>query len=521
MEFEEGIRSRKQVLKPIKTKVENRGKKDEGYYWDDDKKTLLEEPVSPAGRLFCEPNFNVHILAIMGIKIKIDLEYAKQKLVQTLLKHPRFSSLQVVDENGGKMKWVRTEVDIERHVIVPKIEPNMEINPDKLVENYIYELTKTNLLVDRSKPLWEMHILNLKTNDEEGVVVFRIHHSLGDGTSLVSLLLACTRQIDNPEAVPTLPPKKPKEICARSSSNNNVNVNGFISEFSLYYRFLIQGLWWVLQLLWNTVVDVFLFLATAFFFKDTLRGPPGSEHNPRRIVFRIVSLDDIKLVKNAMNSTVNDVAMGITQAGLSRYFNKKYGENGKDFPTMKIRLRSNLIVNVRPSPGIQSLADMMEKNSKAKWGNWIGYVLLTFTIGLYDDPLDYIRKAKATIDRKKHSLEALCTFSISRIIFAIFGVKITSALFHKIHCNTTMVFSNVVGPLEKIGFYGHPMSYIAATTYGQPNELMVNFQSYVNKMTIVLSVDEATIPDPHQLCDDIVESLILMKNAVIEKGLLK
>lgn len=44
--------------------------------------------------------------------------------------------------------------------------------------------------------------------------------------------------------------------------------------------------------------------------------------------------------------------------------------------------------------------------------------------------------------------------------------------------------------------------------------LMINFQSYVNKMTIVLSVDEDTIPDPHQLCDDIVESLNLFKDAL-------
>ncbi|PON98009.1 O-acyltransferase WSD1, C-terminal [Trema orientale] len=84
-----------------------------------------------------------------------------------------------------------------------------------------------------------------------------------------------------------------------------------------------------------------------------------------------------------------------------------------------------------------------------------------------------------------------------------------------------MAFSNVVGPLEEIGFYGEPMAFLAATTYGQPHELMVHFQSYVDKMSIVLSVDEATIPDPHQLCDDIAESLKLNKNAVLERGLVK
>ena len=48
---------------------------------------------------------------------------------------------------------------------------------------------------------------------------------------------------------------------------------------------------------------------------------------------------------------------------------------------------------------------------------------------------------------------------------------------------------------------------------------MVNFQSYVNKMTMVLSVDETTISDPLQLCDDIAESLKLIKDVVIERGL--
>jgi hypothetical protein len=50
---------------------------------------------------------------------------------------------------------------------------------------------------------------------------------------------------------------------------------------------------------------------------------------------------------------------------------------------------------------------------------------------------------------------------------------------------------------------------------------MINFQSYVNKMTIVLSIDESIIPDAYQLCDDIVDSLKLIKDAVIAKGLIK
>lgn len=72
----------------------------------------------------------------------------------------------------------------------------------------------------------------------------------------------------------------------------------------------------------------------------------------------------------------------------------------------------------------QALADMMEKNSKVRWGNWISYVLLPFTISLKDDPLDYVREAKATINRKKLSLESLCTYSAAELLVKLFGAKV-------------------------------------------------------------------------------------------------
>ena len=41
----------------------------------------------------------------------------------------------------------------------------------------------------------------------------------------------------------------------------------------------------------------------------------------------------------------------------------------------------------------------------------------------------------------------------------------------------------------------------------------------MDKMTVVVAVDEDIIPDPHNLCNEIVDSVILAKNAVIQKKL--
>ncbi|KAJ7962577.1 O-acyltransferase WSD1-like [Quillaja saponaria] len=513
MDSEVGLWLRKRFLKPIETK---RAYKVGGQ--EEEEEQQQQQPLSPAARLFHEPNFNVYNIAIMGWKTKMCPEVVKGNLVHTLLKHPRFSSLQVTDENG-EMKWVHTRVDLDMHVIVPDVNPNMD-SPDQSVEDYISDLSKTH--IDKSQPLWDVHILNLKTSNAESTSIFRIHHSLGDGTSLISLLLACTRQTADPEALPTIPVKKQKKQHKEDNSNTWKLLKWFV------------GFWWVVKLFWNTFIDVFMFMLTALFLKDTdtpIKEPPGLEFTPRRFVYRIVSLDDMKLIKNAMNMTINDVALGITQAGLSCYLNRRYGEQStekeegatsrKVYLPEKIRLRSTLYINIRPSAGIQALADMMKKNTEAKWGNKIGYVLLPFTIAIRDDPLDYIHEAKATIDRKKNSLEAIFTFYIAELVVKIFGIKWASALYHRIITHTTMCFTNLAGPLEEIGFYGHPMAFLPPSCYGELHSLVVMFQSYINKMTIVLSVDEGTIPDPHRLCDDIVESLKLVKDAVVERGLVK
>lgn len=121
---------------------------------------------------------------------------------------------------GGGMRWIPTEVNIEDHVITPNVDPNMD-SPDQFIENYISKVSQTRL--DESKPLWDIHLLNVKTSEAESTAIFRFHHSIGDGLSIMSLVLASTRKTSDPNALPTMPMKKRK----RSNSSNRL-VNFFI-----------------------------------------------------------------------------------------------------------------------------------------------------------------------------------------------------------------------------------------------------------------------------------------------------
>ncbi|XP_057546082.1 wax ester synthase/diacylglycerol acyltransferase 5-like [Amaranthus tricolor] len=473
-----------------------------------------DEPLSPAARVFHAPQFNCCIISMVGCKTEINLEVIKQGMYVTMVKHPRISSKLVFDPKNPStpIGWIRTKVNVDDHLIIPNLDYSEINSTEKFVEDYVTNLSQTPM--DLTKPLWEIHILNIKTKDANAIAIFRMHHSIGDGVSLMSLVLACTRKSSDPNALPTLPTENKKKKKIMDDTNDS---------FWLYRCFLWLVL--VFKVLWNTMIDLLLFTSTALFLKDSntpLKGSPGTETAPKKFVYRTLSLDDIKLVKNFMNVTINDVVLGITQAGMSRYLNRKYGELKGDETGQKnnlpkhIRLRSTLLVNIRPTSKLEDLAEQMEANDPKKkweWGNSIGYILLPFDISLHDDPLDYIRSAKATIDKKKQSLESVLTYSSAKLMLKTLGLRITAGVTYRVLSNTTLSFSNMVGPKEEISFYGHPMTFLAPSVYGHPHALTVHYQSYMDTMTLVLAVDQNVIPDPHKLCDDIQDLLGLAKQA--------
>ncbi|XP_031282426.1 O-acyltransferase WSD1-like [Pistacia vera] len=222
-------------------------------------------------------------------------EVIKASLVHTFLKQPRFCSLQVEDKTvKGGLKWFNLkEVNLDNYLIVPNLDINNIESPDKFVEDYVSNLSKTGIKMPL--PMWDIHLLNLKTTGAESVTVFRVHHSLGDGISLMSLFVACTRKISNPNEPPTIPMVK--------KVNPSKSSEGFWGKFI--------KLWLAILLFWNTLVDVSMFIATSLsLLNDTKTPLKGPLSQSRRFVRR---------------STINDVMLAVTEAGLSRYLNRKYG----------------------------------------------------------------------------------------------------------------------------------------------------------------------------------------------------
>ena len=199
--------------------------------------------------------------------------------------------------DGAEPRWVRTTVNLDDHIIVPDLDrAAITADPDKALEDYVASLS--TLPMDFSRPLWEFHILNFPTSSTvAATAVFRCHHSLGDGTSMISLVLALAQSAASPEVVAaSVPPPvwRKGQIYSRPRPPRSAGVLA-----------LAMWAWSFVVLAWNTMVDLAGFVATLLFLNDPDTPFKQADHltevKSRRVVHRGLSLDDVKDIKNVLN----------------------------------------------------------------------------------------------------------------------------------------------------------------------------------------------------------------------------
>lgn len=264
-----------------------------------------DEPVTPAGRLFVRPEMNQVIHCAVGLKNPLDVDSIKSQVRSSvMLRHPRFCSLMVRDSNGRE-HWRRTHIDVDRHILaLDHPVSTTQKDDDSAVNEYLADLsTSSGLSYD--KPLWEIHLLLAHK-----CVIFRIHHALGDGVSLMSMLLACCREEDDVDAQPRIGNLENR----RNSAGGNER--GWCEWLHYYWR-----------VLWGFVGMVLFSLVFAVEFalrglwvcdrKTAIAGGAGVELWPRNLGTARFLLEDMKAVKKAVP---NAVSVSKAKRGLMAYF---------------------------------------------------------------------------------------------------------------------------------------------------------------------------------------------------------
>ncbi|CAH1426021.1 unnamed protein product [Lactuca virosa] len=450
-----------------------------------------DEPLTPAGRLFIQPETNIVVLCCLGTKQPLRIEAIKSVIADSMLvKHPRLSSVLIVDKNGREY-WRKTEIDLDRHVVV-RHDPVEEATDDEDAANlYMADLAvSTPLATD--KPLWELHLLT-----SHKCAVVRAHHALGDGISMLSFFMAMCRKADDPETMPNM-----NYVVDPRNKHSGEEAIGWI-------------LWRLLKVIWLTLVFVFDFIARVLWVRDettVISGGAGVELWPRKLVTAKFLIDDMKLVKKSIpKTTINDVLFGVISFGLSKYLDTRSPKSLHE----GLRMTGLAMVNLRPQAGHQDLIKMMQDKSMG-WGNKFGMLLLpAYYYSSRSDPLEYLRRAKTMIDQKKSSLESFFSYKFGYLIMSIMGAKYASLLNYKILCNTTFTISNMVGPKEKVMFADHPVDYMKTTSTSLPHGITMHMVSYAGTAYMQLLVAKDLVPDPEVLAKCLEDALLEMKEAAV------
>ncbi|KAK6143552.1 hypothetical protein DH2020_023900 [Rehmannia glutinosa] len=416
-----------------------------------------DQPLTPAGRLFLQPGMDQVINCAIAVDSPLDVDAIKAEVRSSImLKHPRFCSLMVRD-SCGREHWRKTQVDVDRHVIVrhhPLSDGDPSISDEDAVNDFIADLSVSSPL-PTDKPLWEIHLLTAHKT-----LVFRVHHALGDGISLMSMLLSCCRRADDPAQRPTI-----GGVGSASAAPNR-------------RRWSVLAL---VKVVWFTLIYVLEFVLRVLWLKDkttAVSGGDGVELWPRRLASARFRLDDMKIVKRVVADaevqfslqshkmriahsstplvglapsvhvaqrrfggsentgfrgnfgskglvkTINDVLFGIISCGLSRYLDIR-SPKGKDHALPEgLRMTGVAMVNLRSQAGLQDMSKLMNSNSGSQWGNKFGMLLLpVYYHRGGSDPIQFVKRAKAMIDKKKLSLEAPFSYKIGDLIMSLFGAK--------------------------------------------------------------------------------------------------
>ena len=199
----------------------------------------------------------------------------------------------------GRQRWIETKVNVDDHIIIPRLDPSvLASDPEKAVEDYLASLSV--LPMDKSRPLWEFHFLNFPTSEADSTMVLRLHHSIGDGASLMTLFMASSRSTSDLSRLPAMPPP-PRRRGAIYKQPRPPLSDGNLA--------LLAWVWSYFVLAWHSLVDLLLSLATILFLRDpytVLKRANGDTSCRKRFVHRSISLDDVKFVKTTMNCVRED-----------------------------------------------------------------------------------------------------------------------------------------------------------------------------------------------------------------------
>ncbi|KAI9093349.1 hypothetical protein K1719_027363 [Acacia pycnantha] len=454
----------------------------------------LAEPLSPMAQCLDSSYFWLYVLGVLEFEVPVPRLQLKSFL-NSLLSIPRFTSILVRDKSGVR-KWQRVEVKLEDHIIEPTISWD-SMSKDKCFSDYLSNIATPQL--PHSKPLWEVHVINHSTNNT--TLVFKVHHSIGDGYTLMGVLLSCLKRADDPSLPVTFPSLKSSKTTL--SDHHQASLRRIPSFLSTIFTSIKDFGW---SLLKSTLHED---------DQTPIRSAhEGVKFQPATLSSITFPVDHIRDIKSKLGVTVNDVITGIIFYGIRLYM------QDLDYTSRTKKCTLLPILNTR---NVQSY-ETAEKNTKmtekkGTWGNKFTYTHVsvpTLTDTRVSDPLQFVWEAHHTMKTKKKGYMVYSLISMFlQMKHQLNGPEAVAKHFHKTMRNSSLLISNMVGPLDQLAMADLPIKSLYFTLSGVPQSVVITIISYMGMLRVATRAEEGFI-DEKKLASFMNDAFEVIHKAAME-----
>jgi diacylglycerol O-acyltransferase / wax synthase len=434
---------------------------------------------------------DVNLMMIVGVWLltpAITLDALRERIETRLLKYERFRHKAVADAMGAS--WVEdTDFDITRQVVLEQLPKKRGQTERQALQQRCGELAVTPL--DPDRPLWQFHLV--ERYEGGSAIIARIHHCIGDGIALISVMNSITDGGNDP-------PKRRRKaadddgdqdwlsdavlkpltgLAVKALDMYGSGVARSIEALS-HPREPLQGSLDMAKAGLQVASDLAALALMADDSPTRLKGKPVG----RKVVAwsEPMPLDVVKVVGKALNCSINDVLLSCVSGAIGGWLR----DQGDDPSGAEIR--AMVPVNLRP----------LEKAWQL--GNRFGLAPLVLPIGI-GNPVERVYAVRQRMNQLKGSYQPLLAFGVLAVtgLFIKPVQDVVLGLFAK---KTTAVMTNVPGPKEPLKFCG---STLRQTMFWVPASgdvgVGVSILSYGGGVQFGLITDAALCAEPQAIID--------------------
>jgi WS/DGAT/MGAT family acyltransferase len=408
----------------------------------------MDSPANPMG-----------IVGVWLIAPRLSLADLRERVAGSLLAYRRFR--QKVAEDPAGALWVDdVRFDLGRHVLretLPHRRGDAAPAALEALKRRVAELAAAPL--PRDRPLWEFRLVE-DLDGRRSALIARVHHCIGDGIALISVMLSL--------ADGGWPP-----------SGDRAHVGDVApAAGGDPLEALVRGVAAAAPLAAQALQDA---AALALMPDDTPTRLKGQATPGKRVAWgEPLSLDSVKAVGRVFGVSVNDVLLAAVAGAIGDYLRSK----GDD--TTGCELRAMVPVNLRP-PG-----------QAWQLGNRFGLAPLLLPVGVVP-PVERLYAVHSRMAALKGSLQPLLAFGV--LALAGLVVKpVQDAITGLFARKATAVMTNVPGPAQPLKLCGRTVEQVM---FWVPQTgdigLGVSVLSYAGGVQFGLVADAKLCPDPQDI----------------------